>query len=127
MLPAPGLLLRGLELWSWEMEVTVLEVEGEKDVAGRNVQAAPAVARGRAVGGQACAARGHGYGPRVVRYVRHVVPPRRCQRVSVSGPRRLPWLAAGGAAEAAGRAQWWGLRCPQWGQSLRRCAAPRLT
>ena len=26
------------------------------------------------MGGQGCAARGHGYGPRVVRRVRHVVP-----------------------------------------------------
>ena len=57
----------GRELWIWEVEVTVMEVEGEKDVAGHHVQAAPAVARGRAVGGQGCAARGHGYGPRVVR------------------------------------------------------------
>ena len=64
----------GRELWIWEVEVTVVEVEGEKDVAGRHVQAAPVVAQGRAVGGQGCAARGHGYGPRVVRCVRHVVP-----------------------------------------------------
>ena len=34
----------GRELWVWEVEVTVVEVEGEKDVAGRHVQAAPAVA-----------------------------------------------------------------------------------
>ena len=43
-------------------------------MAGRHVQAAPAVAQGRAVGGQECAARGHDYSPRVVRRVRHVVP-----------------------------------------------------
>ena len=41
----------GRELWVWELEVTVVEVEGEKDVAGRHVQAAPAVAQGGAVGG----------------------------------------------------------------------------
>ena len=52
----------------------MVEVEGEKDVAGRHVQDAPAVAQGRAVGRQGCAARGHCYGPRVVRCVRHVVP-----------------------------------------------------
>ena len=33
-----------------------------------------AVAQGRAVRGRACVARGHGYGPREVRCVRHVVP-----------------------------------------------------
>ena len=30
--------------------------------------------RGGLLGGQGCAARGHGYGPRVVHHVRHVVP-----------------------------------------------------
>ena len=69
-----GCCLEGWELWVWEVEVTVVEVEGEKDVAGRPVQAASAVAQGWAVGGQGCAALGHGYGPRVVRCVRHVVP-----------------------------------------------------
>ena len=64
----------GRELCVWEVEVTVVEIEGEKDVAGRHVQAAPAVAQGGAVGGQGCVARGHGYGPRVVRCVRHIVP-----------------------------------------------------
>ena len=49
-------------------------VEGEKDVAGRHVQAAPALVRWQAVGEQGCAARGHGYGPRLVRCVRHVMP-----------------------------------------------------
>ena len=33
----------------------------------------------------------------------------------------------GGAAGAAGRSRWWGLRSPQWGQWVRRCAAPRQT
>ena len=57
----------GRELWVWEVKVTVVEVEGEKDVAGRHGQAASAVAQRRAVRGQGCAARGHGYGARVVR------------------------------------------------------------
>ena len=61
----------GRELWVWEVEVAVVEVEGEKNTAGRHVQAAHAVAQGRAVGGQACAARGRGYCPRVVGCVRH--------------------------------------------------------
>ena len=52
----------------------VVEVEAEKDVAGRHVQAAPTVAQERAVGVQGCAAHGHGYGPRVVRCFHHVVP-----------------------------------------------------
>ena len=47
--------------------------------------------------------------------------------MSVSGPKRLGWLAGRGAAGAAGRARWWGLRSPQWGQWPRRCAAPRQT
>ena len=64
----------GRELWVWEVEVTVVEVEGEKDVVDRHVPAAPAVAQKRAVGGQGCAARSDGYGPRGVRCVRHVVP-----------------------------------------------------
>ena len=72
----PGCCSGGWKLWVWEVEVTVVEVEGGKDVAGRHVQAAPAVAQGRAVGGHRCAARGHGYGPRVVGCVRHVVPSR---------------------------------------------------
>ena len=33
----------------------------------------------------------------------------------------------GGAAGAAGRARWSGLTCPQWGQWVRPCAAPRQT
>ena len=41
----------GRELWVWEVEVAVAEVEGEKDVAGRQFQGAPAVAQGQAVGG----------------------------------------------------------------------------
>ena len=43
-------------------------------MAGRHVQAAPAVAQEWAVGGQGCAACGHGYGPCVVRRVCHIVP-----------------------------------------------------
>ena len=35
--------LGGRELWVWEVQVTVVEVYGEEDVAGRHVQAAPAV------------------------------------------------------------------------------------
>ena len=31
---------------------------------------------------------------------------------------------AGGAAGAAGSVRWWGLKSPQRGQSVRRCAAP---
>ena len=42
-------------------------------------------------------------------------------------PKKLGWLAGGGAAGAAGRSRWWGLRSPQWGQRVRRCAAPRQT
>ena len=45
----------------------------------------------------------------------------------MSGPKKLGWLAGGAAAGAAGRARWWKLRSPQWGQWLRRCAAPRQT
>ena len=43
-------------------------------MAGCHAQSAPAVAQEQAVGRQGCAGRGHGYGPRVVRCVRHVVP-----------------------------------------------------
>ena len=42
-------------------------------------------------------------------------------------PKKLGWLAGGGAAGAAGRSRWWGLRSPQWGQWVRRCMAPRQT
>ena len=42
-------------------------------------------------------------------------------------PKKLGWLAGGGAAGAAGRSRWRGLRSPQWGQRVRRCAAPRQT
>ena len=45
----------------------------------------------------------------------------------MSGPKKLGWLAGGGAAGAAGRSRWLGLRSPQWGQCVRRCAAPRQT
>ena len=39
-----GCCARGWELWVREVEATVVEVKGEEDVAGRHVQAAPAVA-----------------------------------------------------------------------------------
>ena len=42
-------------------------------------------------------------------------------------PKKLGWLAGGDAAGAAGRSRSWGLRSPQWGQWVRRCAAPRQT
>ena len=42
-------------------------------------------------------------------------------------PKRLGWLVGGGAAGGAGRSRWWGLSSPQWGQWVRRCAAPRQT
>ena len=45
----------------------------------------------------------------------------------MSGARKLGWLADGGASGATGRARWWGLRFPQWGHWVRRCAAPRQT
>ena len=45
----------------------------------------------------------------------------------MSGPKKLGWLAGGRAARAAGRARWWRLRSRQWGQWVRRCAAPRQT
>ena len=80
------------------------------------------------MGGQGCAARGHGYGPCVVRRVRHVVP----SQVVLDGVGEEPEEAGvagggGGAAGAAGRSRWRGLRSPQWGQQVRRCAAPRQT
>ena len=45
----------------------------------------------------------------------------------MSGPKKLGWLAGVDAAGVVGRASWWGLRSPQWGQWVRRCAAPRQT
>ena len=42
-------------------------------------------------------------------------------------PKKLGWLAGWDAAGAAGRSRWRGLRSPQWGQRVRRCAAPRHT
>ena len=39
-----GCCLGGRELWVWEMEITVVEVEGREDVAGCHVSAASAVA-----------------------------------------------------------------------------------
>ena len=41
----------GRKLWVLEVEVTVVDVEGEKDVAGRHVQAAPLWRRGGLWGG----------------------------------------------------------------------------
>ena len=41
--------------------------------------------------------------------------------------KRLGWLAGGGAAETSGHARWCGLRSPQWGQWVKRCAVPRQT
>ena len=93
----------GWELWVWEVEVTVVEVEGKNDEAGRHVEAAPAVSQGRAVGGQGCVTRGHGYGPRVVRCVRHVVP----SQVVPEGVSEWPeeaGLAGGGGVRLGPRA-----------------------
>ena len=42
-------------------------------------------------------------------------------------PKKLGWLAGGDATGAAGLSRSWGLRSPQWGQWVRRCAAPRQT
>ena len=94
-------------------------------MAGGHVQAAPAVAYGWAVGGHGCAARGHGYGPRVVRRVHHVVP----SKVVPEGVGEWPEearVAGGGGVQLRPRG-WWGLRSPQWGQWVRRCGAPRQT
>ena len=69
-------------------------------MAGRHVQAAPAVAQGWAVGGQGCAARGHGNGPCVVRRVRHVVP----SQVVPEGVRE--WPEEAGVAGGGGGCGW---------------------
>ena len=71
------------------------------------------------MGGQGCAARGHGYGPCVVRRVRHVVP----SQVVPEGVGEWAGWQGGGAAGAAGRSRCWELRSLQWGQWVRRCAA----
>ena len=42
-------------------------------------------------------------------------PARWSRRVSVSGPKKLGWLAGGGAAGAAGRSRCWGLGAPAVG------------
>ena len=72
--------------------------------------------------GQGCVARGHGNGPGMVR---RVMP----SQVVPEGVGEWPeeaWVAGGwGAARVAGCARWWGLRSPQWGRWVRRCAAPR--
>ena len=75
----------------------------EKDVAGCQVQAAPAVAPGRAVGGQGCASRGHYYGSSMVRCVWYAV----FSQVVPEGVREWP-EEAGLAAGGGGRG--WGCR-----------------
>ena len=72
-------------------------------MAGRHVQAAPALARGRAVGEQGCAARGCGYGPRVVRRVCHVVPSQVVPEGVREWPKEAGVAGGGGAAGALGR------------------------
>ena len=84
----------------------MLDVWGKEDVAGRHVQAAPAVAQGWAVGGQGCAARGHGYGPCVVRRVRHVVPSGVVPEGVGEWLEEAGLAGGGGAARAAGRSRW---------------------
>ena len=80
------------------------------------------------MGGQGCAARGHGYGPCVVRRIRRVAP----SQVVPEGVSEWPEEAGvaggvGGGAGVAGCARWCGLGSPHWGQWVRRCAAPRQT
>ena len=80
------------------------------------------------MGGQGCVARGHGYGPCVVRRVRHVVPSQLVPESVGEVPEDARVAGGGGgAAGAAGRSRWRGLRSPQWGQWVRRCRAPRQT
>ena len=71
------------------------------------------------MGGQGCACRGHGYGPRVVCCVCHGVP----SQVVPEGVGEW-WL---GAAGAAVRARRWKSGFPPRGQWVRQCAAPRKT
>ena len=106
----------------------MVEVEGEKDVAARNVQAAPAVASGRAAGGQGCSSRDNGYGPRLVRCVRHVVP----SQVVADSVSEWPEEAGVGGGRRRGRG--YGPRAvvgfeveQRVGKRVRRCAAPRQT
>ena len=68
------------------------------------------------MGGQGCAARGHGYGPCVVRRVCHVVPP----QLVAEGVGEWPEEAGvagggGGAAGAAGRSRFVGVEVPAVG------------
>ena len=79
------------------------------------------------MGGQGCSARGHGYGPCVVRRVRHVVPSQVVPEGVGEWPEEVGVAGGGGCVWAAGHARWWGLSSPQWGQWVRRCAAPRQT
>ena len=69
-------------------------------MAGRHVPAAPAVAQGWAVGGQGCAARGHGHGPCVVHRLRRLVP----SQVVPEGVSDLPEEA--GVAGGGGGGGW---------------------
>ena len=45
----------------------------------------------------------------------------------MSGPKKLGWLVRGGLGWGRDHARWCRLRSPQWGQWVRRCAAPRQT
>ena len=108
-----GCCLGGRDLWVWEVEVTVVKVWGEKDVAGRHVQAAPAVAQGRALRGQGCAARGHGYGPHVVRCVRHVVIPQLVPGGVGDWPKEAGVAGGGGSGCGRGPCAVVRLRSPQ--------------
>ena len=56
----------------------------------------PLCGKGGLSGGQGCAARGHGYGPCVVRRVRHVVPSQVVQEGVGEWPEMPWWLAGGG-------------------------------
>ena len=80
------------------------------------------------MGWQGCAACGHGYGPSMVRCVSHVVPSQVVPQYVGEWPQEAGVVGGGGgAAEAAGRVPWWGLRSPQRGQWVRRCAPSRQT
>ena len=87
----------GRELWVWDPEVTVVEVVGEKDVAGRHAQAAPSVAQGRAVGGRGALPVAMAMVQAWLAESAMLYPPRWSRRASLSGPKKLGWLAGGGA------------------------------
>ena len=80
----------------------MVKVKDEKDVAGRHVQASPAVLQRWAVGGQGCAAPGHGYGARVFCCNCHVVP----SQVVPEGVREWPEEAE--VAGGGGGGSWGG-------------------